>query len=184
MQNDQFFVNPEGDVSLEAIERFQAIRRWHRIDTTRPQSIAEHSANVALLAYYVAMTAPIFTFSNPQLVLAAALVHDLSEVFTGDIPSHTKRQISGCEELEDTLTPTVFKRVEAEISESDALLIKLCDLADGIRFIRIYGCDSIGIWAMRGLSEQLDNKKAQAAALWSPVAHEHVMNMVMEYAFA
>lgn len=48
--------------ALESIMRIQAVKRWHMIDTTRTQNLAEHSANVAMLAMLIALSAPIEFF--------------------------------------------------------------------------------------------------------------------------
>lgn len=170
---DDFRVDVNVDVGLEAVTRFQSIRRWHMIDTSRSQSIAEHSANVALLAYHIAMYAPEGYFGSASSVLAPAMFHDLPEVFMGDIPTHTKKYLSGVEELEERLTPPEFKY---EAHDSVHLLIKLCDLADGIRFIERYGVDRVAIFAMNGLHIQLNNKFLQARATWP----EHVYHLVYD----
>lgn len=170
---DDFRVDTEIEAGIEAVTRFQSIKRWHMVDTTRTQSIAEHSANVALLAYHIAIFAPEGYFGSAAGVLAPALFHDLPEVFMGDIPTHTKKYLTGVKELEDRLTPVEFKY---EADENVHLLIKLCDLADGIRFIEKYGVDRVAIFAMDGLRVQLKNKLLQARAAWP----EHVYAVVDE----
>jgi len=88
--SNPFYAYGDDRSELESVMRFHAVKRWHMIDTTRQQTLAEHSANVALLAYVIANGAPQMFFGPAEGVTTAALVHDLGEVFTGDIPSHTK----------------------------------------------------------------------------------------------
>lgn len=168
-----FYVDTDVDPALEAATRFQSIKRWHMVDTCRNQSIAEHSANVALLAYYISMTSPINYFDGPATCALAALFHDLPEVFMGDIPTHTKKHLKGIKELEANLTPRMY---EVEVSDNTNLLLKMCDLADGIRFIEKFGVDRVSIFAMNGLREQLQNKYAEAKSMWP----EHVFNGVWD----
>ena len=59
------------------------VKRYHTMLTIRQQTVADHSARVALLLHHVA----------PHCraeVLLAALMHDLSEFATGDTPSPSK----------------------------------------------------------------------------------------------
>lgn len=139
---------------IEAVMRVHSVKRWHMIDTTRTQTLAEHSANVALLVYLIAKKTNPF-FGNPEVTATRALLHDMGEVFVGDIPSHTKRRIGGVEELEDVLLPTIFN---AAPTRNEQLLIKICDLVDGIRFIRLHGVDVTARHARNGLEEQLESK--------------------------
>lgn len=162
-----------GRWEVETVMRFSAVKRWHMIDTTRQQTLAEHSANVAALAYLVAMNAPQGFFGPSQNVACHALVHDIAEVFTGDIPSHTKRRLYGVDELEESVTPFIWRH-GGQCSEDVHLMIKICDLADGIRFIRLHGVDVTAEHAMRGLEDQLKNKLDTARLLW----HAHVFAIV------
>lgn len=168
--------------AVEAVMRLHSVKRWHMIDTTRQQTLAEHSANVAMLVMLVAATAPIFTFGDPSMLAAAALVHDLPECFTGDIPTLTKRSLKGLEELEDRVTPAVFK---FRICGSSAALIKICDLADGIRFIRLHGVDATARHARGGLEDQLRHRLEDAQRIheWPDEVVRHVRKHIMFYAY-
>lgn len=177
-----FRVDPDMPAGLEAVTRFQSIKRWHMIDTTRTQSIAEHSANVALLAYYIAVSAPGMYFGAGQTVLAPALLHDLPEVFCGDMPTHTKKYINGIKELEEKLTPAEF-RPGMVCSDDQKLLIKLCDLADGMRFIEKYGVDRVAIFAMNGLDAQLQIKLTEARSRWPEEVFNVVNDIITKYLY-
>lgn len=175
---DDFRVDVDIDPALEAVTRFQSIKRWHMIDTTRTQSIAEHSANVALLAYHISITAPEVYFGSASGVLGPALFHDLPEVFCGDIPTHTKKYLTGIKELEERLTPPQFRY---EVDEKVRALVKLCDLADGIRFIERYGVDRVAIFATDGLRAQMSVKLLSARAAWPTHVFEHVNDKIQTY---
>lgn len=168
--------------AVETVMRIHSVKRWHMIDTTRVQTLAEHSANVALLAMMIANTSPMFLFDTAQAVAAAALVHDIPEAFTGDIPTHTKKGLLGLAELEAAVTHPVF---QIHCSLATELLIKICDLADGIRFIRLHGVDLTARHAREGLEAQLQKKLSEArdSQRWPEEAWEHVRNTATFYAY-
>jgi HD superfamily phosphodiesterase len=168
--------------ALEAVMRIQAVKRWHMIDTTRTQNLAEHSANVAMLATLIALTAPINFFDDHIHVGAVALVHDLPEAFTGDIPSHTKKRLQGVDELEKIVTPSLFM---IECRSSTAILVKMCDIADGIRFIRLHGVDMTAAHAQEGLEEQILRifDSAMNEHRWPEHVIAHVKDHIMFYAY-
>lgn len=166
---------------LEAVMRLQAVKRWHMIETTRVQTLAEHSANVAALAYVIAKTAPQMFFGPAENIAACALVHDIGEAFTGDIPTHTKKYINGgLTDLENTVIPDIFKR---EIPAEQKKLIKFCDLADGIRFIRLHGVDITAKHAQTGLEQQMQWKVQESWEEWPREVADHVRFMTRFYAY-
>ncbi len=167
---------------IETVMRIHAVKRWHMIDTTRAQTLAEHSANVALLAGFIARTAPQAFFGNYAAVAWYGMVHDIPEAFTGDIPTHTKRSLTGLDELEEeVLNPAFF----AELEKAGQLLVKICDLADGIRFIRLHGVDLTATHAQKGLEEQFDDRFliAQNVQKWPENVLELVRKTVTFYAY-
>ena len=186
MSKTDFYAYVEGDEdrsALEAVMRFHSVKRWHMIDTTRIQTLAEHSANVALLAWYIAHTSPLVYFGTASGAAACGLLHDLPEVFTGDIPSHTKRHLDEeghVARLEQRVLPAVFDIIQME---SCRQLVKICDIADGIRFIRLHGVDITAQHAQDGLEDQLERLKAVVEDDWPEAVFEHVFKNVMFYAY-
>lgn len=179
---NEFYAFQNEDRGLEAVVRFHSVKRWHMIDTTRNQTLAEHSANVTLLAFYIAKKCPEMFFGPADSVVAAALVHDIAEVFMGDIPTITKPYLdrNALNELENTVMPKVF---EVECDEKVKLLVKLCDLADGIRFIRVHGVDTTAQHAQAGLSRQFIDKLADSRRIWPEKVADFVGHSVNFYAY-
>jgi hypothetical protein len=171
--------------AIESIMRLQAVKRWHMIETTRTQTLAEHSANVALLAMLIAATSPLESFSNPYSVAAMALMHDMPEAFTGDIPSHTKRHLTGIDRLEEGVMPSELVLITPAATANDRMLLKMCDIADGIRFIRTHGVDATAVHAQEGLEAQLRERAyhAENGLKWSDTLRGHVSTKVMFYAY-
>lgn len=168
--------------AIETVMRMHSVKRWHMIDTTRQQTLAEHSANVALLAMLIVVNCPIFSFDHPSQIAAAALVHDIPEAFTGDIPTHTKKHLFGLDELEDSVTHINFR---VPVNDDSKALIKICDLADGIRFIRLHGVDMTARHAREGLEAQFKQKFLDARGLlhWPDNVLSVVRNIATFYAY-
>jgi 5'-deoxynucleotidase YfbR-like HD superfamily hydrolase len=188
MSNKHLAYGPDRH-AVETVMRLHSVKRWHMIDTTRQQTLAEHSANVALLAMTIAMTSPNPHFDKPGMIAAYGLTHDLPEAFTGDIPTHTKGHLAGLDVLEQSVMHPVFNRVNGEgrvpVLKDTKLLVKLCDLADGIRFVRLHGVDMTARHAREGLEEQLSHRLAEAAdeLQWPEAVLKHVRSNIMFYAY-
>lgn len=160
--------------------RFSQVKRWHMLDTTKTQTLAEHSGNVALLAHLIAHHAPGMFFGSSREAVMFALFHDVSEVFTGDIPTPTKRHLTGLKPLEDKVLPYMLRW---DANEDIKMVVKLCDLADGIRFIRLHGIGVTGRHATEGLIEQFDILVAEAITKWPPEVLSHVVEKAWFYAY-
>ena len=74
------------------ISRMRYISRWGLMRNSLPENIQEHSHMVAVIAHALAVIRrEVFGgIIDPNLVAAAALYHDASEIFTGDLPSPIK----------------------------------------------------------------------------------------------
>ena len=69
--------------------RASGIRRFHILPMTFPDYVGQHSGGVAFLTYYLLHdSAPA---EQTLEAVSAALMHDLAEYKTGDIPSPTKK---------------------------------------------------------------------------------------------
>jgi 5'-deoxynucleotidase YfbR-like HD superfamily hydrolase len=182
MSKSEFYAYPADKAGIEAVMRLQAVKRWHMIDTTRQQTLAEHSANVALLAYYVAVSSPQMFFGPAIYVMGAGLLHDLPEVFTGDIPSPTKKHLQGLDELESSVIPKEYA-IDYQHSSAVKCLVKVCDLADGIRFIRNHGVDATATHAQEGLEKQWAALVELTRMAWPAEVHSHVFGTCSFYVY-
>lgn len=168
---------------IEAVMRFGSVKRWHMLDTVRVQTLAEHSACVALLVYQIAKTAPRMYFGPAENLVAPALMHDLPEVYTGDIPTPTKPSLDGLVELEAKTLPDTYKL--PGLPPSTIMLIKIVDLAESMRFIRLYGNRSaISKHAEDGVQAQFMKWITRASVeVWPIEVMTHVFGSAWFYAY-
>ena len=93
------------------ISRMKYITRWSLMRSSVPENIQEHSHMVAVLAHALGVIRrDVFHKDcSPDACAAAALFHDASEIFTGDLPTPIKYH-----------TPAIrdaYRQVEAEATE-------------------------------------------------------------------
>ena len=74
---------------LSVAERLKCNTRHSVTSTGRPESVAEHSWRISLMAMLVA---PEFPEADMNKVIRMCLIHDLGEAFTGDIPAFDKTE--------------------------------------------------------------------------------------------
>ena len=74
------------------ISRMRNITRWSLMRNSASENVQEHSHMVAVVAHALAVISrDIFGFNaDPDKAAAAALFHDASEIFTGDLPTPIK----------------------------------------------------------------------------------------------
>lgn len=111
-------------MKINDILRASGVTRWHIVRTVRPQSLAEHTFDVVMIARAIAKIAGYDDYE----IIKAALLHDLDEIITGDIPTPTKQKArDNGWELND-LYQNITGR---ELSKDESLIIQLSDkLAD------------------------------------------------------
>lgn len=114
----------------------QHVKRWSMVATTAESNVASHSFNVAVIA--MAIRNKMFNtnhFSAAE-VCYHALLHDIDEVFTGDIPTTTKDAMrhQGVE------PNALFEGQEVtNPPEHIRAIIKIADLIDNWHFINHHG---------------------------------------------
>ena len=85
--------------ALHLAEKLKDVRRHCTTSQGRPESVAEHSWRIALMAFFHRDE---FPEADLDKVIRMCLIHDLGECFTGDIP--------------------VFRKTAADEAREDALL--------------------------------------------------------------
>lgn len=88
--------------------RMKYIYRWGLMRNSRIETLSEHSSDAAILAGVLASIAKSEYGADVRVehVMSSALLHDLSEIITGDMPTPAKYANSGI--------TAEYKRIESE----------------------------------------------------------------------
>lgn len=118
------------------------VERWTIIPTIRPQSVAEHSFGVAMIADAFCEELGLGRGSAiRQDATRWALWHDVDEIFTGDIPTPMKMQVPKHVMVEAEKLSGANTHIE-ECGSSLALeIVKLADLVEACRFLNTWGVE-------------------------------------------
>ena len=139
--------DPLTNFNTLTVTRLGHVSRWNIVNTSRQQSVAEHSAIVALLAMRLCEKLKLGTDIKRQCS-EYALVHDMPEALTGDIPSPTKDEIDGLDELEHDLIGDGSGYTTRPIVMS---IVSVCDLMEAYLFLAENG---VGVHA-RTVADEL-----------------------------
>ena len=92
-------------------DRMKLIERWSLMRNTRHENVAEHSLETAIIAHMLAVIDKVKFGgkADPEKAAAAALYHDASEVFTGDLPTPIK--------YKNKILTAAYKKIEANAEE-------------------------------------------------------------------
>lgn len=118
-------------VAIEYIRRGYNVRRYHQYSLIQEDTVGKHSAGVGV---FIIMVDP----ECDKRMLEYALLHDVAEVSTGDIPADAKRALS--KEARRELADFEASALDAagvvlpDLSPEEHLLFKLCDYFDGLTF--------------------------------------------------
>ena len=102
---------------LHVAERLKDTTRHCTTSRGRPESVAEHSWRISLMAFLLRDEFPALDMDK---VVDMCLIHDLGECFTGDIPSFLKTE--GDAEREDALLLAWVRAMPKELSARMAAL--------------------------------------------------------------
>lgn len=102
---------------LHIAERLKDEIRHCTTSQGRPESVAEHSWRIALMAFFLRDEFPALDMDK---VIRMCLIHDLGECFTGDIPSFMKTKADEQKE-DDTLARWVASLPEPYCRDMAAL---------------------------------------------------------------
>ncbi len=118
------------------------VERWGVVRTLRPQSVAEHSFAVAVIALEILDLLPVMEGVDRGIVLEWALAHDAPETFTGDISGRFKNENPAVRDsvlmAEIDNFPWHF-RLHDRAGEKVHAIIKLADRIEAYAFIRDWG---------------------------------------------
>ncbi len=124
---------------LNHSERLEALPRtgWLFAGVTNPESVAAHSYNVSIVAMWLATQLNADVGKTVQM----AILHDLGECETTDIPSPVKKRMTGVRELEAIITVDILsglpaaQRLYSESREESSLEAQIVKAADAIQMV-------------------------------------------------
>ena len=130
------------DFDFDQVMKLSNIKRWGIVEMSRPQSVAEHSFNVAIICKVLAEKIGLCDGAQINL-LAWALMHDLPEVVTGDIPSPLKQfRPTTFIDLEKEMFPKYDYLKQKISTDGLAHIVKVADYVDAIQFARKFCIDA------------------------------------------
>lgn len=132
------------DFSFEEVMKLQSIKRWGIIDMIRDQTVAEHSYNVTMICLMIINRIPMSSRHNnlKENIIDWALVHDLPEIVTGDIPTPFKKLVLSCVDQYENQMFMGFSSIKKSLSPLEKSITKIADLIDAIFFARKFCIDS------------------------------------------
>ena len=137
---------------------------WLKAGIENPESVAEHSYEVALLASIIADE---LNLDHSKLV-RAALVHDLGESETGDIPFKNDEQAAAEEEALGKIleaVPEVKSKYIEPLTEKEQAVIQFADNLSMLRQAEAYGVSEIQETAQKNL-DQITERFPELSKFW------------------
>lgn len=115
---------PEPSHFFACLARMKYIGRWGVMRNTRTENIQEHSLQAAMIAHGLALISR-EVFGRPvdaERVMALAVFHEVSEVFTGDLPSpikhHDPALRSAYGRIEEAARQRLFRMLPGELRDA------------------------------------------------------------------
>ncbi len=105
------------------LARMQYINRWGLMRNTQAENIKEHSLDVAMLAHALALIRNTYFGGalDPNQAALYGIFHDVSEIFTGDMPTPVKhfnpRFKQSFHQLEDRARKKLLAMLPPELSQ-------------------------------------------------------------------
>ena len=104
--------------------RLKYINRWGLMRNFRTENVSEHSLEAAIIAHALAEIGTVYfgkTY-NPANIALKAIYHDVSEIFTGDMPSpikyHTDEMKKSYKAIESEAEKNLLSKLPEELRKS------------------------------------------------------------------
>ena len=138
--------------ALHVAERLKDTIRHCTTSKHRPESVAEHSWRMVLMAYFLQDE---FPQADMNRVMKMCLIHDLGEAFTGDIPvfaktaAHEKMEEQLLNEWVSTLPEALAGEMQAlyeEMNARETLEAKIYKAIDSLEAVIQHNESPIDTW--------------------------------------
>lgn len=178
--------------------RIGHVKRWHNVNVTRQQTVAEHCFMVMLMALdmYNEMVGVKFNegenWKELCVLLVGAMFHDAAEVIAGDTPTPAKRllrELTGDPALFDKLDeylmpelPYIGGKVPPALEE----FIAMADRIDAYHFCHDNGGGTHALVVLNGARRNLENlvdkyDKANPGSGWYAAVNRILTSMGLPY---
>ena len=124
------------ELHVQEVMRLYGVKRWNMVETTRMQSVAEHTFGVVTIAMHLAKIAKM-SEKDTCSVIVAAQIHDMAECMTGDVPTPVKDRFPEIRKLEYecSFAGHKFKRFSEKVKN----VVKQADLVEAFEYLRRFG---------------------------------------------
>jgi len=146
---------------LHVAERLKDATRHCTTSGRRPESVAEHSWRMALMAYFLRDA---FPEADMDKVVRMCLIHDLGEAFTGDIPTFDKTKADEIteDELLDRWVSSLpqplsddMRALYQEMNARESVEAKIYKALDGLEAVIQHNESPLDTWIEREYSLNL-----------------------------
>lgn len=180
-------------MSLYDFLRMGQVKRWHIINTSASQTLADHSYLVTVIALHLfdRMVGVKDDESGALRVVVGALFHDAAEVRTGDPPSPSKRlfrDVGGQDlfrKIEDALLPAGVPYLRERPAPAIADFIKMADVIESAHWISENGVGAhahkVAELNRRNLEELVHTLSTATRVDWYGPVNEVLMALGMPY---
>ena len=124
------------------LSRMRYISRWGLMRNTVPENIQEHSLDVAVIAHALAMIRNTYFDGelDPNRAAIYGIFHDVSEIFTGDMPTPVKHFNpdfkQSFHQLEDRARQKLLAMLPPELAQSYKPLFFFDDQEDYVQLVK------------------------------------------------
>lgn len=132
------------DFNLNEVMRLSHVKRWSVVEMSRSQSVAEHSYNVAMIATAIVDKLEKLTHVPHNLrgnVMSWALLHDVPECLTGDMPTPFKNVLGGEVGVAERAVFPKYAELKDGIGDWPITIVKIADIFEAMIFTEKYCCD-------------------------------------------
>ena len=133
---------PEPSHFFACLARMKYIARWGVMRNTRTENIQEHSLQAAMIAHGLALISR-EVFGRPvdaERVMALAVFHEVSEVFTGDLPSpikhHDPALRSAYARIEEAARQRLYRMLPEELRDAYRPLLMTGEEDEHVRLVK------------------------------------------------